>query len=292
MKIAIIGATGYIGSHLIKSLLNETNYDILALSRTAEDIDINNPRLTKFNISVFDKALSEKLKDVDVVFYLIHMMAQKQRDYAEAETEAANLLNEAAKGSKIKRIIFLGGLGRDTDHLSKHLKSRHNTGNILRRGSINVIELRASMIIGRGSISYDIIVNLVSKLPFLTLPKWSETYTQPIGLSDALAYLVASIELKTDKNLTIEIGGPDKLSYENLMRVYAKWKGLKRLFIRVPIIPISVSAWWLNLFTPEKHAQVGRIMVESLANEMIVTDDSAKEYFPEIKPKSLNDVFV
>jgi uncharacterized protein YbjT (DUF2867 family) len=292
MKIAIIGATGYIGSHLIKSLLNETNYDVLALSRTAEDIDINNPRLTKFNISIFDKMLSEKLKDIDVVFYLIHMMSQKQKDYAEAETEAANLLNEAAKGSKIKRIIFLGGLGRDTDHLSKHLKSRHNTGNILRRGSINVIELRASMIIGRGSISYDIIVNLVSKLPFLTLPKWSETYTQPIGLSDTLAYLVASIELKTDKNLTIEIGGPDKLSYENLMRVYAKWKGLKRLFIRVPIIPISVSAWWLNLFTPEKHAQVGRIMVESLANEMIVTDDSAKEYFPEIKPKSLNDVFV
>ena len=288
MKIAIIGATGYIGSHLIKSLLNETKYDVLALSRTAEDIDINNPRLTKFNISVFDKALSEKLKDVDVVFYLIHMMAQKQRDYAEAETEAANLLNEAAKGSKIKRIIFLGGLGRDTDHLSKHLKSRHNTGNILRKGSINVIELRASMIIGKGGISYDIIVNLVSKLPFLTLPKWSETYTQPIGLNDALAYLVASIELKTDKNLTVEIGGPDKLSYENLMRGYAKWKGLKRLFIRVPIIPISVSAW----FTPEKHAQVGRIMVESLANEMTVTDDSANKYFPEIKPKSLNDVFV
>jgi len=147
------------------------------------------------------------------------------------------------------------------------------------------------MVIGRGGISYEIIVNLVSKLPFLTVPRWSETYTQPIGLNDALKYLIASKSLNTSKNLIIEIGGPEVLSYLELMRRYAKWKGMKRIFIRIPIIPIAVSAWWLNLFTPRNQAKVGRIMVESMANEMVVTNDSAKDIFPEIEPEPLDKVF-
>ncbi len=291
MKIAIIGANGYIGRNLLNKLLEDSTNEIVAISQSAQSIPRNDRRLTKINQSVFDSNLKVNLKDCDVVYYLVHMMSQNKMDYAEAERKAAEALNLALVDSKVKRIIYLGGLGNDNDSLSKHLKSRHTTGDILRTGNINVIELRASMVIGRGGISYEIIVNLVSKLPFLTVPRWSETFTQPIGLNDAIKYLVASKSLNSSKNLIIEIGGPEVLSYLELMRRYAKWKGMKRIFIRIPIIPIAVSAWWLNLFTPRNQAKVGRIMVESMANEMVVTNDSAKEIFPDIEPEPLDKVF-
>jgi len=291
MKIAIVGANGYIGRNLLNKLLEDSSNEIVAISQSAQSIPRTDKRLTKINQSVFDPSLKGSIKDCDVVYYLVHMMSQNKMDYAEAEKKAAEALNLSLVDSKVKRVVYLGGLGDDKDNLSKHLKSRHTTGDILRTGKINVIELRASMVIGRGGISYEIIVNLVSKLPFLTVPRWSETYTQPIGLDDALKYLVASKSLDTSKNLIIEIGGPEVLSYLELMKRYAKWKGMKRVFIRIPIIPIAVSAWWLNLFTPRNQAKVGRIMVESMANEMVVTNDSAKEIFPEIEPEPLDKVF-
>jgi len=291
MKIAIVGANGYIGRNLLNKLLEDSSNEIVAISQSAQSIPRTDKRLTKINQSVFDPSLKESIKDCDVVYYLVHMMSQNKMDYAEAEKKAAEALNLSLVDSKVKRVVYLGGLGDDKDNLSKHLKSRHTTGDILRTGKINVIELRASMVIGRGGISYEIIVNLVSKLPFLTVPRWSETYTQPIGLDDALKYLVASKSLDTSKNLIIEIGGPEVLSYLELMKRYAKWKGMKRVFIRIPIIPIAVSAWWLNLFTPKNQAKVGRIMVESMANEMVVSNDYAKQIFPDINPKPLDQIF-
>jgi len=291
MKIAIVGANGYIGRNLLNKLLEDSSNEIVAISQSAQSIPRTDKRLTKINQSVFDPSLKGSIKDCDVVYYLVHMMSQNKMDYAEAEKKAAEALNLSLVDSKVKRVVYLGGLGDDKDNLSKHLKSRHTTGDILRTGKINVIELRASMVIGRGGISYEIIVNLVSKLPFLTVPRWSETYTQPIGLDDALKYLVASKSLDTSKNLIIEIGGPEVLSYLELMKRYAKWKGMKRVFIRIPIIPIAVSAWWLNLFTPKNQAKVGRIMVESMANEMVVSNDYAKQIFPDINPKPLDQIF-
>ncbi|MEI7838276.1 MAG: NAD(P)H-binding protein [bacterium] len=292
MKIAVIGASGYIGRNLIDRLIKNTNHEIVALSRNAESINLSSPKLQKHNVSVFDDNLSTYIKDCEAVYYLIHMMSQTKIDYAKAEIEAAEKLASAVEGSNIKKIIYLGGLGNDKDNLSKHLASRHRTGEILREIKCQAIEFRASMIIGEGSISYDIIVSLVSKLPLLTVPKWSETLTQPIGLNDALSYLVASLDIKSNQNEIIEIGGPDVISYEQLMRDYAKWKGLKRLFIRIPIIPIVVSAWWLNLFTPKNEAKVGQAMIESLQNKMIVTNKRASELFPDIHPEPLLRVFV
>ena len=169
MKIAIIGANGYIGRNLLNKLLEDSTNEIVAISQSAQSIPRNDRRLTKINQSVFDSNLKVNLKDCDVVYYLVHMMSQNKMDYAEAERKAAEALNLALVDSKVKRIIYLGGLGNDNDSLSKHLKSRHTTGDILRTGNINVIELRASMVIGRGGISYEIIVNLVSKLPLSLL---------------------------------------------------------------------------------------------------------------------------
>jgi uncharacterized protein YbjT (DUF2867 family) len=242
---------------------------------------------------VFDTAaLHQNIIDCDAVYYLIHMMSQHTRDFAEAESAAAESFGQAIQQTKVKRVIYLGGLGNDNEKLSKHLASRHKTGEILRSFAPQLIELRASMVIGHGSISYDIISNLIHKLPILTLPKWAQTLTQPIGLYDALSYLVSSLSLETTQHEIVEIGGPEKLSYGDLMKGYAAWRHKKMIIVKLHLIPVRVAAWWLNLFTPKTHAKVGRTMVDSLSNPMVVTNHKADELFPNITPKKLADVFV
>jgi len=294
MKIAIIGASGYIGSNLIKLLLIDNSRDkIVAVSTHATGIALEDDRLEKVDCDILTSTDVQKiLQGCDVVYYLIHMMAQNKMDFVKAEAIAAHHFVQAANAAQVKRIIYLGGLGNDQDHLSRHLASRHHTGEILRSGSAQVIEFRASMVIGDGSISYDIIKRLVHKLPILTIPKWSKTMTQPIGLSDTLDYLLAAKSVPLYHSEIVEIGGPEQMSYRNLMERYAKWEHKKAIFIYLPIIPVGISAWWLNLFTPKKHAKVGRVMVESLVNPMVVTTKRATELFPQIKPKLLEDVFV
>jgi uncharacterized protein YbjT (DUF2867 family) len=293
MKIAVIGASGYIGSNLIERLLKETAHSIIALSPTAELMPLNNVRLAKHNVDVFDtEKLHTYIEKCDVVYYLIHMMAQEKIDFAQAESKAAESFCIASSGSTIKRVIYLGGLGNDNEHLSKHLASRHETGKILKSKLPLVIEFRASMVIGSGSISYDIVTNLIHKLPILTLPKWAKTLTQPIGLSDAISYLIAALDLNISEHQIIEIGGPEQLSYGDLMKRYATWENKKMVIIKLHVIPVSVAAWWLNLFTPKTHAKVGRIMVDSLSNPMVVTNDKAVKLFPNIHPKTLEAVFV
>ena len=293
MNIAILGANGYIGHNLINKLLAETDHTIVALSPNAESIPVHNERLTKCNVDVFDtEKLQGLIQNCDAAYYLIHMMAQKKVDFADAESKAAQSFCKAASNSKIACVIYLGGLGNDNEKLSKHLASRHKTGEILKSGLPRVIEFRASMIIGNGSISYDIVTNLIHKLPILTLPKWAETLTQPIGLSDALSYLVTALSLKTFESQIIEIGGPEQLSYGDLMKRYAAWKNKKMIIIKLHVIPLSIAGWWLNLFTPNTHAKVGRIMVESLSNPMVVTNHRAAELFPAIHTKKLEEVFV
>lgn len=293
MKIAIIGGSGFVGSNLSKFLLEKRPHDqIIAIGRNINSLDLSSARLEKKEIDVFDEdKLRQTLVGVDVIYYLIHMMAQSKIDFAVAEDRVAHIVGGIAKENKIPKIIFLGGLGRDEDNLSKHLKSRHHSGDVLRSYVPCVIEFRASMVIGNGSISYDIIKNLVHKLPILTIPRWSQTLTQPIGLSDVLNYLSAAIKLPL-KHEIIEIGGPEQLSYRDLMSRYAKFRHKKVILIYLPIIPIGVSSWWLNLFTPKGEAKVGRSLVESLVNRMTVNTERASQLFPDIHPKPLEDVFI
>ena len=293
MNIAIIGGGGYIGQNLIKKFIKDTDDSLFSFSPHAESVDYASNRVSAVNIDIFDtKVLSKALEDMDIVYYLVHMMAQKKYDFAEAEARAANSLVSAVTASKVSRIIYLGGLGNDSDKLSKHLESRHHTGELLRRSSVRVIEFRASMVIGAGSISYEIIANLVHKLPILTLPSWAKTYTQPIGLEDAINYLFSARNIAVHKNEIVEIGGPKAMSYAEVMKSYAAWKHTKALFVSLPIIPVTIAAWWLNIFTPPRHAKVGRAMVESLGNTMVVSNNRAKELFPEIIPKPIHDCYV
>ena len=289
MKIAIIGGSGYIGQNLIESLSASTDHDIISISRRAEAAKYSHKNVTAVNCSVFDTdQLHGLIKDCDIVYYLVHMMAQ-DGDFTEAEERAAKSLVDSTKGTSVKRIIYLGGLGADSDKLSKHLISRHHTGELLRQAQAPVIEFRASMIVGEGSVSYDIITNLVHKLPVLTLPKWAKTPTQPICLGDVITYLSEAVDVSISQSEVVEVGGPDKMSYEQLIREYATLNRNRVLLIYLPFIPISVAAWWLQIFTPPKHAKVGGAMVESLANPMLVTSPLAGKIFPNIKPHNVKD---
>lgn len=293
MKIAVLGGNGYIGRHLIVSLSKDSKNSVVSLSPDAESFDFDLPNVSTKNIDVFETTrLREELIECDVVYYLIHMMAQHKMDFAEAEKKAAQSLVSAISGSSVTRVIYLGGLGDDATELSKHLASRHKTGDVLRTSTAKVVEFRASMVVGDGSISYDIITNLVHKLPILTLPSWSKTLTQPIGLEDAITYLVQASTIDIPSSKIVEIGGPESMSYKSLMQRYAKWKKTNAIFIDMPVIPVSIAAWWLNLFTPKRHAKVGRAMVESLKNPMVVTNRNASELFPAIHPKIIEDCFV
>jgi uncharacterized protein YbjT (DUF2867 family) len=291
MIISIVGARGFLGSHLINHLLNTTNHTIRAISRNASSIElpvIALKRVQLINADVFDEdAMTQALIGTDVAYYFVHLMGQKDRDFYYQESIAADRFSASIITSGVKRIIYMGGLGNDNEVLSAHLESRHNTGTILREHCPLVLEFRASMIIGEGSISFDIIKNLVHKLPFMTLPRWSISLTQPIALADALDYLTQAAIVKLPNHQIVEIGGPEVVSYKELYRIYANWSGRHPFMIRIPFLPEWLGGWWLDLFTPRNHARIGRVMVHSMSNSMVVTHDHASQLFPKIHPKTI-----
>jgi uncharacterized protein YbjT (DUF2867 family) len=292
--IAIIGASGFVGQNLLRYILENTNYIVRAICRNPQNIsfdDSNKDRVQLVATDVFDHlAIKSSLEGVTVAVYLIHMMAAKG-DYYDLEAKAAEIFGKSAQEANLPRIIYMGGLGSDDDKLSLHLKSRHHTGEILKNYGPLVIEFRASMIIGDGSVAYDIMKNLVHNLPIQTVPAWALTRTQPIALRDALHYIAESLIVQLQHNEIVEIGGPEQLSYKDLIIRYAASIGRKPKVVLVPIVPLWLGAWWLNLFTPRRHAKVGRSMAESLVNPMVVTNNRAKDLFPDITPESIEKAF-
>lgn len=288
MVIAILGASGFLGQNLSAYLMETTTYKVRAISRHATNLPIKKEyrsRLSTHDADVFDEeTITELLSGVDVAYFFIHMMGQKNKDFYTQEALSAHRFSASIIAAGVKRVVFLGGLGDDREQLSQHLLSRHNTGTVLRENLPLVIELRASMIVGNGSISFDIIKNLVHALPIMTLPRWSKTLTQPIALNDALKYLSAAATVPVKHHEIIEIGGPDVMSYKDLYKLYANTIGRHPLIVRLPFLPEWLGGWWLNLFTPRNHAKIGRIMVHSMSNAMVVTHNRAAEIFPDIKP--------
>lgn len=292
--VAIVGASGFVGQNLFNYLLQNTDYSIRAICRHPDQINYDSrlsDRVKLMPVDVFESdKLAAALEGADVAVYLIHMMAARG-DYYELEAKAADIFGGAASRVEVARTVYMGGLGSDSDNLSRHLRSRHNTGQILRQQLPLVIEFRASMIVGNGSIAYDIMKNLVHRLPLQTMPAWATTQTQPIAVQDAMRYLTAALTADIKQSEIIEIGGPEHLSYKDLIARYAAFVGKKPVLVLVPIVPLWLSAWWLNLFTPARHAKVGRQMAESLRNPMIVTNHRAAELFPDIHPMAIEKAF-
>jgi uncharacterized protein YbjT (DUF2867 family) len=294
MTVAIVGASGFVGQNLLRYILANTDYSVRAICRSPQNIQFDKQyaeRVHLVSADVFDyDAIKKSLENADAAVYLIHMMAAKG-DYYDLETKAAETFGKAAQAANLPRVVYMGGLGSDTDKLSRHLQSRHHTGTILKGYVPLVIEFRASMIVGDGSVAYDIMKSLVKNLPVQTMPAWAITKTQPIALQDALRYLATGVAIPIQHSEIVEVGGPEQLSYKDLVARYAAFKGKKPILIMVPIVPLWLGAWWLNLFTPARHAKVGRQMAESLRNPMIVTNNRAAELFPQIHPEPIEKAF-
>ncbi len=231
-------------------------------------------------------SLSVAMEGIDTAFYFVHSMGSTS-DFEKEDRQAAQNFADAATKAGVRRIIYLGGLGNRDGSLSKHLRSRQETGDVLRSSEAQVIEFRASVVIGSGSLSFEMIRALVERLPVMICPKWVNVLAQPIAIEDVLAYLCEAVELEESDSKIYEIGGPDQVSYGQIMKEYARQRGLRRVMIPVPILTPYLSSLWLGLVTP-LYARVGRKLVESLKNPTVVSSNLADTAF-QVRPRGLAD---
>lgn len=276
--VLVTGATGYVGGRLVPRLL-ERGHRVRCLVRTPAKLDVAPWRKdVEIVTGPVGGDLTAAMAGVDTAFYLVHGIGQSSA-WAEQEVRDATNFREFAKAAGVKRIVYLGGLGVDDSALSTHLRSRHDVGRTLAAGSIPVTELRAAVIIGSGSASFEMLRYLVEVLPVMVTPKWVSTRSQPIAISDVLRFLVAALEIEPPQAGIFEIGGPDTLSYAELMALYAEEAGLrKRRLVPVPVLTPRLSSHWVGIVTPVP-ASLARPLVDSLVNEVVLHDDRAARTF-------------
>lgn len=284
-RVAVIGATGYVGGRLVPRLL-ESGYTVRAIARSAYKLQCrpwgSHPNLETAGADVFDDAsLAVALKNVDVAYYLVHSMRPGLSDFASADRRAARNMAKAAAEQGVQRIIYIGGLGDENDpELSHHLRSRIETARVLAEGTVPVTFLRAAMILGSGSASFEIMRYLVDRLPLMVTPRWVYTRSQPIAITDVLGYLEGCLDVPETTGQTYDIGGPDILAYNDIFRIYAEEAGLApRIIIPVPVFTPKLSSWWIHLVTPVP-ASLARPLTEGLRNEVICTDDRIRKLIP------------
>ena len=270
MRILIVGASGYIGGRLV-SVLSSLGHELVLMSRDSRPLAARFPNARVVAADLLDPAsLEPALAGVEVAYYLAHSMGSGERGFAERDRQAAHNFASAASVAGVQRIVYLGGLGDDATDLSPHLASRQHTGKELAAHGVPVTEFRAAIIIGSGSASFEILRHLTERLPVMITPRWVGTRCQPIGIRDALDYLVGALE-HPDITGVVEIGGPDVLSYGDMMRTYARLRGLRRLMIPVPVLTPRLSSYWVSLVSPVP-AGIARPLIEGLRNEVIVRD--------------------
>lgn len=268
MRILVVGASGYIGSRLVP-LLQARGHDLVLISRGARSLATRFPDARVVEADLLDPAtLDPALDGVEVAYYLAHSMGEGEHGFADRDLRAAGNFAQAAAKAGVGRIVYLGGLGNDDERLSPHLASRHETGAELAAHRVPVTEFRAAVIIGSGSASFEILRHLTERLPIMITPRWVGTRCQPIGIRDVLAYLVGTLDLPEVTGV-VEIGGPDVLSYGDMMRGYARVRGLRRLMIPVPVLTPRLSSYWVNLVSPVP-AGIARPLIEGLRSEVVV----------------------
>jgi len=288
-RILLTGATGYVGGRLLRAL-EAGGRAVRCLARQPAKVTPGAAATEIVAGDCLDEAsLDRALAGIDCAYYLVHSMASGAQ-FAAIDRQAAANFGRAAARAGVRRIIYLGGLSDDTRPLSAHLRSRAETGDILRAAGVPVVEFRASVVIGAGSLSFQIIQSLVERLPVMICPRWVETSTQPIAIDDVLAYLVAALDLPGHDGHVFEIGGPEVVSYGDMMREYARLRGLRRLLLPVPVLTPHLSGLWLALITPAL-ARVGRALVDGLKNATVVRSSTARQTF-RIEPMPMRVSFV
>ena len=286
--VLLTGASGYVGGRLIP-LLERQPVVLRCLARNPDKLrPLVGASTEVVRGDVLDApSLDEALHGVHTAYYLVHLMSNST-DFEKEDKQAATNFAKAAKKAGVRRIIYLGGLGDDADpKLSPHLRSRHDVGRILRASGVEAIEFRAGMIVGAGSLSYQLMKSLTDRLPVMICPRWLTTATQPIAVDDVLAYLLAARKLPAVDSRIFEIGGTEVVTYADLIREYARQKGLRRWLIFVPVLTPYLSGLWLALVTPAAYV-VGRHLIEGLKNPTVVRDKNALEVF-SVRPMGVKE---
>jgi uncharacterized protein YbjT (DUF2867 family) len=286
--ILLTGGSGYVGGRLIPRL-EQQGAKLRCLARNPDKLRSRVRAGTEIvQGDVLDRpSLDKALQGVHIAYYLVHLMAGS-KDFEQEDRQAGTQFAEAAKQAGVKRIIYLGGLGDDSlPDLSPHLRSRHEVGEILRESGVETIEFRASVVIGAGSLSFDLMKSLTDRLPVMICPRWLSTPTQPIAVDDVLAYLLAAKDLPASESRIFEIGGTDVVSYGDLIREYARQRGMRRWLISVPVLTPYLSGLWLALVTPASF-EIGRHLIEGLKNPTVVRDRKALEAFA-IRPMAVRE---
>ncbi len=280
MKILLAGANGYIGTRLIPILLDK-GYDVVCLVRDKRRFHENSDYSTRVTLLTGDlldpKSIEHFPKDIDAAYYLVHSMTGN-KDFEKLEETSAQNFVEAIDKTGSKQTIFLSGITND-DNLSKHLKSRRHVEDVLKEGKAPVTVLRASIIIGSGSSSFEIIRDLTEKLPLMTVPRWVNTKCQPIAIRDVLGYLESVLLNKKAFDKAFDIGGPDILTFKQMMLDYAKVRKLDRHIITIPFLSPKISSYWLYFVTSTSYS-LAQSLVDSMKNETIVKDHSIDQVTP------------
>jgi uncharacterized protein YbjT (DUF2867 family) len=279
-RVLLTGASGYVGGRLLPRL-EKRGLLVRCLARRAEFLAGRvGPKTEIVEGDVLRaESLTPALDGVDTAYYLIHSMGTSSRQGFEVQDRlGAQHFARAARAAGVRRIVYLGGLGDEGADLSPHLRSRHEVGRTLRASGVPVIEFRASVVIGSGSLSFEMLRALVERLPMMVTPRWVHVTSQPIAIGDLLAYLEAALDLETEESRIYEIGGDDRVSYGELMREYARQRKLRRFMVPVPVLTPRLSSLWLGLVTP-LYARVGRALIESICHETVVRDDRARHDF-------------
>ncbi|MFZ5833372.1 MAG: DUF2867 domain-containing protein, partial [Planctomycetota bacterium] len=285
--ILLTGATGYVGGRLLRALVARGHH-VRCMARRPDflaDQSLPAVEIVRGDALDFD-SLPPALEGCEVAYYLIHSMSSGA-DFEERDRQAAANFVRAAAEAGVRRIIYLGGLGDERQSLSPHLKSRHDVGSILRSSGVEVIELQASIVIGSGSVSFEMIRSLVERLPVMLTPRWVSNESQPISIEDMDEYLLGALELPGSVHRVFQIGGPDRVPYRDLMREYARQRGLRRTMLPVPVLTPYLSRLWLGLVTP-LYARVGRSLIEGIRNPTVMTNDEALRAFA-IRPRGVSE---
>jgi uncharacterized protein YbjT (DUF2867 family) len=283
--VLLTGASGYIGGRLLRRLERDARHHVRCLTRRPATLAGRTAAETEvFAGDVLEpRSLTEAMRGVHTAYYLVHSMGAK-RDFGGVDAVAARNFAAAAERAGVRRLVYLGGLG-DGRELSSHLASRQEVGEILRSSGVPTIEFRASIVIGSGSASFEIVRALVESLPVMVAPRWVETAAQPIAIEDVLDYLVAALDYEA--SAVFEIGGEDQVTYGEILRAYARQRGLRRRLLRLPVMTPRASRVCLGLLTPV-YGQVAGAMVDSLRNETVVRGNEAIRAFP-VRPRGLSE---
>ena len=289
MKILLTGANGYIGMRLLPQIL-ELGHEVICAVRDENRLSIDDQ--TKARLQIIEMDFLKDFtpgripKDIDVAYYLIHSMSSSTTDFDEQEAQSAHTFNQYMAETQVKQVIYLSGIVND-EKLSKHLSSRKNVENILYQGDFNLTVLRAGIIVGSGSSSFEIIRDLCEKLPFMITPKWVLTKTQPIAIRDVVRFLIGVLGNKKTYNDSFDIGGPDVLTYKEMLQQYAKARGFKNWIVTVPIMTPKLSSYWLYFVTSTSY-KLAINLVDSMKMEVIAKDQRLQDLLG-IKPHSYRE---